>query len=426
MKKSDNKLYWLWLAERFGVASKQFATFAYTFRDPFDVYDMTDDEIEHIEGISRQTKDALCDKSLDNAYSILKYCRENKIDIVDFYSEKYPERLRIIENPPVLLYCKGNLPDMNSKLCIAAVGTRKISEYGRQSAYKISYELASAGVCVVSGMALGVDGVCAVGALEAHGCTVAVLGCGLGRVYPKEHDMLMRKIIKSGAVVSEYPPSTPPCAENFPVRNRIISGMCQGTLVVEAAQRSGALITASKAISQGRDVFALPGKIDDSRSRGPNDLIRDGANITLSASDIISHYDFLYHSAIDYAALTRAKLRSDLKDSVLSSYGVCGSDARKSIVRSKKQQNTDAYEMHDKAEAERTVVSEPPKTNNDQAYNMLDEKTRRVYDMIGNEPFSPDLLVSSGDAVGDVITALTLLEISGLIVSCPGGMFRKI
>ncbi len=433
MKREENNLYWIWLSERFGVASKKFVSFAEKFKSPFDVYMMTEEEIEQIEGIGERIKNGLCNKSLESAYSILKWCQKNGTDIIAYDSPRYPARLKTIENPPILLYCKGRMPNMDGRLCVAVVGTRKMSEYGRQSAYKISYELAAAGVYVVSGMALGVDGVSACGAIEGGGETVAVLGSGLGRVYPREHERLMNKIIKNGAVISEYPPLTPPNAENFPIRNRIISGMCQATLVVEAAQRSGALITASRAMAQGREVFALPGKVGDIHSAGPNDLIRSGANVALCASDIIEHYDFLYHNCFNYNALNKAKTRSALSESVLASYGVCASTytsqrtLKKESPAEKKQIN--ALQAQDVAQSE-PVACEGDKDNFSQkknaAYCGLDALTKRVYDAMGDTPVAPDSIRAEGVGIGDIITSLTLLEIAGLVRSCPGGTFKKI
>ncbi len=424
MRKDENNLYWIWLSERFGIASKAFVPFIEAFKSPFDIYRMTEEEIEQTEGIDTRLKDALCNKALESAYSILKWCHKNGVDIIAYGSDMYPERLKSIENPPILLYCKGKIPNMNSKLCIAVVGTRKMSEYGRQSAYKISYELASAGVCVVSGMALGVDGVSACGAMEAGGTTVAVLGSGIGRVYPREHERLMQGIIRNGAVISEYPPLSPPNAEHFPTRNRIISGLCQATLVIEAAQRSGALITASRAMAQGREVFALPGKVSDVHSAGTNELIRSGANIALCAQDIIEHYDFLYHNAISYDALHKAKSRSELREQALSFYGVCmPQNARRGHrkeVPQKPLPNTETEK--NKAENTKNTADAEKKT----AYDGLDALTRRVYDAMGAAPVSPDAIAIDGAAIGDVITSLTLLEIAGLAASVPGGMFKKI
>ena len=320
--KNENSLYWVWLAERCGVASKDFGRLIVQYKDPFELYRMEEDEIECIECIGDRLKYALCDKSLESAYSILRYSKGNKVDVISYYDTEYPARLRTIEDPPVILYVLGKLPNMDDRLCVGIVGTRKMSEYGAQTAYKISYELAAANAVIVSGMALGVDGVAACGALASGGKTVAVLGCGISVIYPKEHKRLMDAIAVNGAVVTEYPPTEPPRGANFPRRNRLISGFCQSVLIVEGAIGSGALITAQRAIDQGREVFALPGKINESNSDGPNELIQQGAYVALSADDIICHYDFLYRDTIYYDKLRKAQKDAVPIEVSLDKYGV--------------------------------------------------------------------------------------------------------
>ncbi|MBQ9112835.1 MAG: DNA-processing protein DprA [Clostridia bacterium] len=430
--KDENNLYWIWLSEKFGIASKDFPRFAEKYDDPYDVYRLENDEIEQLEGVSERLKTRLSEKSLEGAYSILKYCRKYGIEIIGYSDKRYPSRLKTIENPPVLLYCLGKLPNMDSRLCIGMVGTRKMSEYGKQTAYKISYELGASNVCVVSGMALGVDGVCACGALESGGVTVAVLGCGISITYPKEHAKLMRAISKQGAVITEYPPFERPNPGNFPKRNRIISGLCQGVLVVEGAKGSGALITASRAISQGRELFALPGKINESNSEGPNDLIKNGANVALSATDIINHYDFLYHDTIDYRGLSWARKRSEFDEKILKKYGVSSVYYRGRYVPAEEKRQTAETEF-ELSSAEPAVV-EPPKNQpvpakadrSEAIFESLDDSTKKIFGLIPDGVmFTPDAVSAHGIDIGEVITALTMLEISGLVASLPGGLYIK-
>ncbi len=430
--RDEDKLYWIWLSERFGVESKAFPTFADKYDDPYDVYRLDTEEIEQLEGVGDALKARLADKSLDKAYSILKYCKKYSIDIIGYSDKRYPARLKTIESPPVMLYCMGKLPDMNSRLCIGMVGTRKMSEYGKQSAYRISYELAAANVCVVSGMALGVDGVCACGALESGGTTVAVLGCGLSITYPKEHGRLMRAIAKRGAVITEFSPFERPLPNNFPKRNRIISGLCQGVLVVEGAKGSGALITASRAIAQGRELFALPGNIDVSNSEGPNELIRNGANVALRASDIIEHYDFLYHDVINYRGYSKAKNTSELRDEVLLKYGAVSSRYRpKTPSAATPAKDSGTYDLYAPATQSETVASHTKKEpyvpdRSDAILDSLDDTSKKVFALIPDgASFSPDAIAAHGIDVGEVITALTMLEISGLVSSLPGGLYLK-
>ena len=333
--KDENSLYWIWLSEKCGVACKEFGRLAERYENPYDLYRLEEEEIEQLEGISRSLKTRLTEKSLESSYAILRYCRQNRVAVIGYHDKRYPARLRSIENPPVLLYALGKIPDWNSRLCIGMVGTRKMSEYGQQTAYKISYELSAANALIVSGMALGVDAVSACGALAAGGETVAVLGCGISVVYPKEHAKLKEEILRNGVILTEYPPNERPVGANFPKRNRIISGICQGVLVIEGAVGSGALITAKWAVEQGRELFALPGKVNDVNSEGPNELIRKGAHVALCADDILCHYDFLYHDTVNYKGLARAKKKKVPEEVSLKKYGVSNlyyRGDRKSVV----------------------------------------------------------------------------------------------
>ena len=439
--RDENTLYWLWLAEKCGIASKQFGRIIEKYDDPFDVYRLSEDEIEQLEGINGALRAKLCEKDLESSYSILKYCKENRVDIISYGDSRYPARLKNIEDAPILLYCLGHFPDFNSALCIGIVGTRKMSEYGKQSAYKIGYELSSAGAIVVSGMALGVDGAAASGALSAGGRTVAVLGCGISVVYPKEHKKLMEEISRKGAVITEYPPTEAPHGHNFPKRNRIISGLCQGVLVVEGAAGSGALITARRAIDQGREVFALPGKIDESNSEGPNELIREGAYPALCSDDILRHYDFLYHDVIDYSKHTKAKrkvARGDA-DAALRKYGV-GSRVLKFANDPKPQEpaqpqtpDEESFVLEERHEEEQTPTEqastekrESMADNSAELLAGLDETTRRVFESLPiDKAVSPDALAAAGIGVGDAITSLTMLELCGLVSSLPGGLYVR-
>lgn len=208
---------------------------------------------------------------------------------------KYPRLLRDTFNPPVLLYYKGNLPTADDN--IAIVGSRKASPYGKNSAALFAAELSAAGMCIVSGAARGIDTAAHQGALNA-GRTIAVLGSGIDVAYPPENARLLSSIAEQGAIISEYPPGTPPHSGHFPARNRIISGLSRGVIVVEAAERSGSLITADFALEEGRDVFAVPGSIFSSGSKGTNRLIQQGAKLVTAAQDVIEEYSFLSRKTV--------------------------------------------------------------------------------------------------------------------------------
>ncbi len=227
------------------------------------------------------------EKALAEAHRILTLCEKKEIQVIALSHEAYPELLKYISDPPLVLYVKGTLPDNPS---LGVVGSRRASSYGIDAAVKFSSQLCKAGFSVVSGMARGIDTAAHCGALKGGGPTAAVLGCGPDFVYPPENAMLMERIAENGAVLSEYAPGTEPRAFHFPCRNRIISGMCLGVMVVEAGVKSGSLITAQTALEQGREVFAVPGNLSSFNSRGTNKLIQDGAKLVLALSDILEEF----------------------------------------------------------------------------------------------------------------------------------------
>jgi DNA processing protein len=210
------------------------------------------------------------------------------IDVLTWQSERYPRLLREVAASPPVLYVAGKLQEMDS-WAVAVVGTRRVTPYGRQITRELVAGLARSNVTIVSGLARGIDGIAHKTALEVGGRTIAVLGSGLASIYPPEHRSLAKEIVENGqgVVVSEYALDTPPDAKNFPPRNRIISGLSLGTIVVEAGERSGALITANFAAEQNREVFAVPGNINSQASRGPNQLIQQGAKLVLGVEDVL-------------------------------------------------------------------------------------------------------------------------------------------
>ena len=224
-----------------------------------------------------------------NCISYMETLKSQGIDVVTIEDEAYPEMLRNISNAPFLLYAKGEI-NLLKEFCIAAVGARAASPYGKQVAFKFGQELASQEVVTVSGMARGIDTEVHKGTLAANGKTIAVLGSGINIIYPKDNTGLYREIVKKGLVISEFAPGCPPEPGNFPMRNRIISGLSYGVLVIEARLRSGALITADFALEQGRDVFAIPGPITSQNSEGTNNLIKQGAKLTNCIEDLLEEY----------------------------------------------------------------------------------------------------------------------------------------
>ena len=220
----------------------------------------------------------------------LKYMEKNSIDIISIENKEYPELLKNIDSSPICLYIRGN-KNMLNMANIAIVGCRKSTKYGENIAQEFSYNLSQNGFNIVSGLALGIDSYAHIGAIKANGKTIAVLGNGLDTIYPKENLYLSKKILDSGgAIISEFPLGTKPEKMNFPARNRIISGISNGVLVVEAKKQSGTMITVDFALEQGRDVFAIPGNINYANSYGTNEIIKQGAKLVTTWEEIVEEY----------------------------------------------------------------------------------------------------------------------------------------
>ena len=428
---------WIWFAEKCGVGSTDLMTIFEKFGSIKDVY--LADYDEYIErGLGERFAETLSDKSLDSAYSIMKYCEVTGVGILTYSDENYPKSLRSLKDPPAVLYYVGKLPDFNKCLCIAAVGTRKMSEYGMRSAYKIAYETAASGAIVISGMALGIDAVAASAAMAAGGRTVAVLGCGIDVIYPREHRRLYNAIKENGAILTEYPPSTEPRGFNFPQRNRIISGLSQGTVVIDAGENSGALITAKTAILQGRDVYAVPSNIDSENSSGTNSLIRDGAQAVLCGNDIVKNYVYLFRDTLDVQKMKASEAKSEFDASVLSRFGIRargGVPAFEGISAKAEKENSQhskgKEKTHENRRGARASESSAPREEHKgddsmAALRSLDEKQRRIFDeMPLDRAISLDYLLKTGFKLGEIMSALTKLEIKGLISSLPGGLYTR-
>lgn len=287
--------YWIWLTT-LGNTPGEFAPFLLEyFGSPEAAYAAGEEEYDCIPNLPRLIREGLCKKSLDGAEKILEDCDQLGLRLVTMQDTEYPERLRHIHNPPCLLYVKGRLPRIDEEVAVAMVGARRCTPYGETTARTLGLQLARQGAMVISGTAQGIDAAAVSGALRGGGTVVSVLGNGADVIYPKNHLSLYEDVAASGALVGEYPPGTRPAGHHFPVRNRIISGLSLGVVVVEADVRSGALITARLALDQGRDVFAVPGNIDAPMSRGANGLISRGeAQLVLSAETILEEYRYLY------------------------------------------------------------------------------------------------------------------------------------
>lgn len=281
--------YWLLLNSIKNLSSQIKLEALSIFGSPLNMY-KADKTALFKAGFTAENYEVFLSQSLkDEVNRTIEYCCKNHIKILTLEDDEYPELLKYIYDPPLVLYVRGTIPKQNA---VAMVGSRRASGYGIETAVRISSQLASSGILVVSGMARGIDTASHCGALKEDSPTVAVLGCGVDIPYPPENLSLMEQIIEHGAVVSEYRPGTRPAPYHFPSRNRIISGMSSGTVVVEAGIKSGSLITAKYALEQGREVFAVPGNINHFNSQGTNLLIKDGAKIVTNIDDILEELNF--------------------------------------------------------------------------------------------------------------------------------------
>lgn len=256
------------------------------FGSPEGIFGATETELRAVDGLTPRAVEKVLSPAPPDLDQQIESLAQAGTQMLTIRDEDYPANLRQIHDPPVVLYVRGDLRE-SDRFSVGIVGSRRASIYGKSMAERISKDLANRGICIASGGARGVDAAAHKGALSAGGRTIAVLGCGIDVVYPSEHQELFARVVESGAVVSEFPPGTKPEGWRFPARNRIISGLSKAVLVIQAPVDSGALITARFAAEQGRDVYALPGNVDDIRNEGCHKLIRDGAVLIESAEHIL-------------------------------------------------------------------------------------------------------------------------------------------
>lgn len=286
--------YWIWMSRLTGLTNPQSQTLLTHFASPEELYAAPEEAYQAC-GFSGAVLAGLRSKSLAQAEKILSDCERLRLRVLTFYDTEYPERLRQIADPPSVLYVKGQLPQIDDELAITVVGARESTPYGEMSAARFAMDLARRGALVMSGIARGIDSAALTGAITGGGRVISVLGNGIDIIYPERNSGLYQDIPVVGALISEYPPGTGVLGSHFPVRNRILSGLALGVLVVEGGMTSGSLITARLALEQNRDVFAIPGAWDALQSRAPNSLIQRGeAKLVLSAEDILEEYQYSY------------------------------------------------------------------------------------------------------------------------------------
>ena len=414
-------IHWIWLAHRAGVSDRMKQVLLEAFSDPEDIYCC--DSFDHLEGLSEAAVDGLMDKNLGSSEAVLEACRKENLNILTFQDAAYPQRLKNIPDPPVVLYYKGKLPDLDGNPVIGVVGTRKASSYGLTAAKRMGYQIAACGGIVVSGMAFGIDGVAMQGALTAGGTVVGVLGCGADQIYPLSNRALFADTQRYGCILSEFPPGTPPVSWNFPKRNRIISGLSCGVLVVEAPERSGSLITARQALDQGRDVFVVPGNIDVPSFTGSLGLMRDGGIPVSSGWDILS----------EYAAIFPGKIRRDLRPAHQTGYA---DEVERIVGETTKNENRVAEKKRipgKKPGSDKKIDKKAIDNGETEPYSgihkeqpVLNPEEQKILSAIGDgQRLIDDVIAETGLPAGKVLTLLTLLTVRGLVKRLPGNCISR-
>ncbi len=400
--------FWIWLQTALGAGARTDELLAY-FETPEQLY-LAGSKEWRLSGLLTQTKiEALKRSTPSQTMAIIKECNLKGYEIITPDNELFPRRLKNLSSMPLVLYGQGDCSALNDELSIGIVGTRKASTYGTEIAQKLSYRLAEAGATIVSGGALGVDSEAHAGAMLAKGRTVAFLGCGLSANYLQENASLRRAITRYGAVVSEYSPFLMPSKASFPIRNRLISGVSLGIVVVEAGVKSGSLITANRAAEQGKDVFAVPGDIVRSSFDGTNHLIKNGAKPVFSALDVLSEYEFRYPELIDFK-----KAELPLSQLPYVNY-------RKPT---KKKTPEKKLEGPVSSQAEKIESVTVPKIDLE---DTASENAKIVYGVLSETPMHIDDIVRSTNLkLNIVLSSLTELELLGVCELTSGKKYKTI
>ena len=467
MRRKDKRVYWLWLSHACGQGSACAVELVRNFGDAEAVFDADADELDSCGvKIEKRTMSKLCLKDTEEDEEILEWCDNLGVRVLYPGSDGYPKGLLSLRDAPMVLYCIGDLPDFDKTFSCAVVGTRSMSAYGRDVSYALGAGLVDCGACVISGLALGIDGMAMAGAVEAGGACVAVLGCGVDTAYPKAHEKLLQSVLERGAVISEYAPGTSPLASHFPVRNRIISGLSQAVCVVEGQMNSGSLITARHAVFQGKAVYAVPGRVGDCGAQAPNYLLTQGAQPATCAADIIKEYEYLYPHTLhlkrpfSHISPTDAAIklgvcaknaengRAVAVDMSYAGAGTAGSGDAETVVKDtdiakapageKKAARPAAKKKDGEKKTKNAKIGRIKKADaapfpkEEEKRPFADVSTLRDADMTVFENMIPDTPVLADELsqkcamkISDVMVSLTMLEMCGLIEAGAGGYFIR-
>lgn len=420
--------YWIWLTTRKRLTLRGQQLALSYFGTPEEIYRARQSDIEQVQGLTDKEVAALGQKDLDGAKTILEMCSDQGIRVITSRDTAYPQRLLAIDVPPLVLYYRGKFMPFDELPVVTVVGSRKASAYGLAVARRMGNQIGACGGVVVSGAAKGIDSQALEGALEAGGMVAAVLGNGLDIVYPRESEAVYQAVASRGCLISEYPPGTPPMARNFPQRNRIMSGLALGVLVVEAAKQSGSLITAGLALEQGRDVFAVPGNIGIASSAGSNQLLQEGAMLVTDGWDIMREYMPRYPEHIhELRGTPPLELRQSAQPRQEPFLKVASPvEAPKQQKKSRNPLKFVKMAKNPEPNGENGIDNEPKRNYIDLQEKLsaltADEKTIATA-LIPGEQQVDDIVAKTGLPVARVLACLTLLEVKGYVTQEPGKRF---
>ena len=386
--------HWIWFATRRGFGPVRQREILERFGSAEAVWEAT-------ESLLKRACQILLDKDLTEARSILAACQRAEVSVLTLRDPAYPTFLRAIADPPAVLYVRGTLPDTDRIPCVGIVGSRSADRRGLEMAHLLGWQIVGCGGAVVTGMAKGIDAMAARGALGNGGAVIGVLGCGPDLVYPRENADLYAQVLVRGCLITEYPPGTPPAATHFPARNRIISALSDGVVVVQAAERSGALITARWAAEQGRDVFAVPGPAGEELSRGCNRLLREGAILTESGWDVMCEYEYRYPGKVTEYHGRPEPRRSDVPPP---------DPSRPPDVSPARKRQQAVPAAAQKPQPDPARLSEPQQT---------------LIRTLKNGPLQLDVLLDRVELPSSVVLSqLTMLQIKGVVAQRPGKIYE--
>lgn len=428
-------LYYIWLSTKLYAGSVSPKILLEHYKDIEKIFHATFDDYREL-GIGKGDAKRLCDKTLDEATKYYEYCVKERIGILCYDNPYYPERLKCISDPPPMFYYKGRVEMLDDFPCFAIVGTRGCSENGYRTAYNIGYKSALRGAVPINGIAKGIDGAVLTGALDADGYAVALLGCGIDRVYPEENRELFKRLARQGLILTEFAPFTRPNSSNFPIRNRVMSGLSLGAVIIEADFKSGALRTAEHAYAQGRRIYAVPGDINNKLYEVPLDLIKKGATPITDADDFVSEYALMFPHRINMKsdATVDEQKKQQAVDLAFATYEIKQKSKDDTVRKLTKRSPANENKVRPKGpksvqKVEQVVQAvkteeQTPIVSTDLSVLSVHEKA--IYSLFEkSDILTVDEIASKGIKIEDVLSSLTMLEIYGFVKSLPGGRYEK-